>query len=151
MALQATLHRLEVQLSDVDRGVYEALDLRLARHPSESPRYFWTRALAYALSHEEGIEWSRGGLSDADEPPIAVYDPVRTLVAWIDVGAPSAERLHRASKRARRVAVFTHADLRALRREAAEGKVHRAEAIEVWTLEAPFLDALGDRLDRHVK
>ena len=46
MALTATMHHIEVALSDVDRGVYEALDLRVAQHPSESMRYLLTRTLA---------------------------------------------------------------------------------------------------------
>src|SRR3954469_19332521 len=111
MALTATIYHLEVALSDVDRGVYESLDLRLARHPSETMRYMLTRTLAYCLSYEDGIAFSKGGISAADEPPIAVRDPTGILLAWIDVGSPSAERLHKASKAARRVALFTHVDL----------------------------------------
>ena len=33
MGTGATMYRLKIELSDVDRGVYESLDLRLARHP----------------------------------------------------------------------------------------------------------------------
>jgi YaeQ protein len=43
MALSATIHHFQVTLSDVDRAVYEALDFRVARHPSESARYLTTR------------------------------------------------------------------------------------------------------------
>ena len=68
MALGATIYRVEIALSDVDRGLYESLDLRLAQHPSESLRYLVTRMLAYALSYEEGIRFSKGGLSSTDEP-----------------------------------------------------------------------------------
>src|SRR5687767_5376358 len=120
MALTATVHRVQVTLSDVDRNVYESLDLRMARHPSESMRYMLTRLFAYALSYEEGIAFSKGGLSSTDEPPIAVHDPTGILLAWIDVGAPSAERLHKASKAAKRVALYTHAELTLLRRELAK-------------------------------
>src|SRR5215216_4645254 len=102
MALQATMHNVELAVSDVDRGVYEALDLRVAQHPSETMRYLVTRLFAYCLSYEDGIAFSKGGLSDTDEPPIAVRDPTGVFLAWIDVGAPSAERLHKASKAARR-------------------------------------------------
>lgn len=147
MALTATMYRVQVALSDVDRGVYEALDLRLAQHPSESLRFLVTRLLAYCLSYEEGIAFSKGGLSATDEPPIAVRDPTGILLAWIDIGAPSAERLHKASKAARRVSIFTHQDLAALRKEAAS--IHRAEAIEVMRLEAAFLDAIT--LERNTK
>lgn len=150
MATGATVHRLEVSLSDVDRGVYEALDLRLARHPSETMRWLLTRMLAYCLSHEEGIAFSKGGLSDTEEPPVSVRDPQGSLVAWIDVGAPSAERLHRAAKAARRVAVFT-TDLAAVRREAAARTIHRADDIEVWRIEPALVEALERHIDRHAK
>ena len=91
MALTATMHHFQITLSDVDRGVYESLDLRVARHPSETMRYLVTRTLAYCLSYEEGIAFSKGGLSSAEEAPISVRDRTGVLRAWIDVGAPSAE------------------------------------------------------------
>jgi len=148
MALTATVHHVQVTLSDVDRGVYEKLDLRLARHPSESARYMLTRLLAYCLSYEEGIAFSKGGLSSTDEAPIAVHDPTGILMAWIDIGAPSAERLHKASKAARRVALFTHVEPRLLQQEAATRAIHRVEAIEVWRFEPAFLDGLEGMIGR---
>ena len=147
MALTATVHRVTVTLSDVDRGVYETLDLRLARHPSESLRYLATRLLAYCLSYEEGIAFSKGGLSSTDEPPLAVRDPTGVLVAWIDVGSPSAERLHKASKAARRVALFTTTDPALLRKEASTRAIHKVEEIEVFRLDPAFVDALAEHLD----
>ena len=74
MALGATIYRFLVTLSDVDRGVYESLDVRAARHPSESARYLLTRTLAYCLSYEEGIAFSKGGISSTDEPPLSIRD-----------------------------------------------------------------------------
>jgi uncharacterized protein YaeQ len=151
MALTATIHHVELTLSDVDRSVYESLDLRLARHPSESARYLLTRLLAYCLSYEEGIAFSKGGVSSTDEPPVSVRDPTGVLLAWIDVGSPSAERLHRASKAARRVALYTHVEPSLLRREASSRAIHKVEAIEVWRLEPAFLDALEPLLERSMK
>ena len=148
MALSATIHRFLVTLSDVDRGVYESLDLRVARHPSESARYLVTRTLAYCLAYEEGIAFSKGGLSSAEEPPIAIHDPTGILLAWIDVGSPSAERLHKAAKAARRVAVYTHVEPALLRREAASRPIHRSEAIEVYRFEPAFLEAIEGAIDR---
>jgi uncharacterized protein YaeQ len=148
MALTATIHHVQVTLSDVDRSVYEKLDLRLARHPSESARYLLTRLLAYCLSYEEGIAFSKGGLSSTEEAPIAVHDPTGILLAWIDIGAPSAERLHKAAKAARRVALFTHVAPRLLQQEAATRAIHRVEAIEVWRFEPAFLDSLESMMGR---
>lgn len=148
MALSATLYQLRINLSDVDRGVYEQLDLRLARHPSESMRFMLTRTLAYCLSHADGIAFSKDGIASTDDPPIAVRDPTGLLLAWIDVGSPSAERLHKATKAARRVALFTSTPLTQLRRDAASKAIHKADTIEVWQLPPAFLDALEAKLDR---
>ena len=151
MAQTATMHHVEVALSDVDRGVYEALDLRVAQHPSESMRYMLTRTLAYCLSYEEGIAFSKGGISSTDEAPISVKDPTGVLLAWIEIGSPSAERLHKASKAARRVALFTHAELAQLRKEAATKAIHKVDAIDVWRFEPKFLDAIETKMDRNTK
>lgn len=148
MALSATMHHITLTLSDVDRGVYETLDLRVARHPSETARYMFTRVLAYALSYEEGIAFSKGGLSDTDLPPVSVTDPTGMLLAWIDVGSPSAERMHKASKAAGKVALYTYADLAQLRKEMATRSVHKLEQIEVRSVATPLLDALEKKLDR---
>jgi uncharacterized protein YaeQ len=150
MALQATVYHLQIELSDVDRGVYEALDLRLARHPSESMAYLLTRTIAYALLYEEGIAFSKGGLSSNDEPPIAIRDLQGNLRAWIDVGAPSADRLHKASKASPRVVVFTQ-NLRLLVKEAATRAIHKSDQIEVYALEPAFLDELAGLTDRNAR
>ena len=104
MALTSTVYNFNIDLSDADRGVYETLDLRVARHPSESEEFLVARLLAYCLEYQQGIEFSRG-LSDADEPPIAVRDLTGAMRAWIDIGTPSADRLHKASKSTARVCV----------------------------------------------
>lgn len=151
MALTATIYHLQVALSDVERGIYEALDLRLARHPSETMRYLLTRTIAYCLSYEQGIAFSKGGLSASEEPPITVRDPTGLLLTWIDIGVPSAERLHKATKAAQRVSVFTSADLSLLRREAASRPIHRVADIAVWKLETSLLDAIEERTTRNTK
>jgi uncharacterized protein YaeQ len=148
MALGATVYHFEIDLSDVDRSTYAALDLRLARHPSESARYLLTRTLAYCLSYEEGIAFSKGGLSSSEEPPVAIWDPTGVMKAWIDVGSPSAKRLHKASKTSARVSLFTHVAMPLLIAEAASSPVHRLADIEVWPLAVDFLDRIAALLDR---
>src|SRR5688572_9562851 len=97
MALSATMRRFEIALADSDRGVYEDLDLRVAQHPSESDRYLVARVLARALEHAEGVTFTRG-LDADDEPALWQRDLRNDLQSWIEVGSPSADRLHRASK-----------------------------------------------------
>jgi uncharacterized protein YaeQ len=146
----STVHHWKITLSDVDRGVYETLDLRFARHPSESERYLVTRVLAYCLCYEEGIAFSKGGVSSADEPPVLVRDAHGGFRAWIDVGSPSVERVHRAAKLASRVALFTAAPPLALAAKARDGHVHRAASVEVWQLESAWLDTVAERVERNL-
>src|SRR5689334_3531027 len=105
MALGATIYHFDVELANVDRGVYETLAIKAARHPSESDEYLVTRVLAYCLEYTEGVAFSKGGLSEPDDPPIAVRDLTGALRSWIDVGLPDAARLHKAAKASPRVAV----------------------------------------------
>ncbi len=91
------MYVFNVRLSHVDRGVYETLELRLARHPSESAEYLVTRLLAYCLEYREGIAFSKG-LSEPDEPAIVVRDLTGALKGWIEVGAPEVRDCTRARK-----------------------------------------------------
>lgn len=150
MALTSTIYNAAIELSDVDRGVYETLDLRVAMHPSESPAYLATRLLAYCLEYTEGIEFT-SGLSNGDEPAIVVRDLTGRLEAWIEIGAPDADRLHRASKLAGRVAVYTHRDLRNLLGQLEGKKIHRAADIPIYTFGRGFIDALAERLERRIR
>ena len=150
MALSATVYHFQIELSDVDRGVYESLDLRVARHPSESMPYLLTRVIAYALLFEEGIAFSKG-LSTTDEPPVWVKDLQGNLRVWVELGTPSAERLHKVSKASPRVVVFTQHDPRLLIREAQSRPIHKAEQIEVYALEPAFLDRLGALTERNAR
>jgi uncharacterized protein YaeQ len=148
--LTATIYSFDIELADSDRDVYESLALRVARHPSESEEYLVTRLLAYLLEYREGIEFSRGGISDPDDPAIAVRDLTGTIVSWIDIGTPDAARLHRASKAAARVAVYTHRDPVQYLRQLHGAKIHRADALELNAIDRGLVAALAARLDRRV-
>jgi uncharacterized protein YaeQ len=150
VALTATIHNFSIGLSDVDRGVYETLEVKAARHPSESAEHLVTRLLAYCLEYAEGIAFSRG-ISDPDSPAIAVRDLTGQLLAWIDIGSPDASRLHKAAKAAPRVAVYTHRSPEALRAQLSGERIHRAEALELYALDRELIDALARRLERRMK
>jgi uncharacterized protein YaeQ len=150
VALNATVHAFEVELAHVDRGVYASLAFRMARHPSESAEYLATRLLAYCLEYTDGIAFSKGGVSDPDEPPIAVRDPTGALLAWIDIGVPDADRLHRAAKAAPRVAVYTHKDPARLARLLDGVRIHRREALEIYSVDRTLVADLAAALARRM-
>ncbi len=139
-----------MDLTDHDRQVYEALALRVARHPSESDEFLWARVLAYLLEFTEGLEFSRGGLSDPDEPALAVRDLTGAMTSWIEVGAPEAARLHKASKASKRVAVYLHRDPGQFLARLDGERIHRAEAVEIWSIDRGLLSAMASRLERRM-
>ena len=149
MALGATIYNFDIELADTDRGIYETLALRIPQHPSESDEYMVARVLAYLLEFADGIEFSRG-VSDADEPTIAVRDLTGVVKTWIDVGAPDAARLHKASKAADRVVVYTHKSPAQFLKALAGERIHKAESLELYAIDRTLVDALVMRLERRV-
>jgi len=150
MALTATIHSFSIRLSDVDRAVYETFDLKVARHPSESEEYLVTRVLAYCLEFAEGIAFSRG-LSEPDAPALAVRDLTGALRCWIEIGAPDAGRLHKASKAAPRAVLYTHRPPEQIRNLLAGEKIHRREALEVYSFDRELIGGFAQRLQRRMK
>jgi len=150
MALPSTVYTVDVSLSHMDRGVYEQLSIKAARHPSESEGYFLTRLLAYCLEYGEGIAFSKGGISDPDDPPLMIKDLTGAWRSWIEIGAPDAARLHQASKASPRVALYTHKEPRILMRGYEGQRIHKAEEVEIYAVDREFLAALTARLDRRI-
>jgi uncharacterized protein YaeQ len=149
MALGATIYVFKIDLADSDRGIYQPLELRVARHPSETEDHLLTRVLAYCLEYTEGIAFSNG-LFESDQPTIAVRDLTGALRAWIDVGAPEAARLHRAAKLAPRVAIYTNKDAVQLAARLGAERIHRVEAMELYAVNRDWLASLAARLTRRM-
>ena len=150
MAAGATVFRFSIGLSLVERGVYQSLELRVAQHPSESQRFLLGRVIGYCLFWEDGLEFGRG-ISTQEEPAAWLRDVHGRTRLWLEVGQPSAERLHRASKSADRVALVTYGAPDWIARELGGAVIHRAEKLEIVRLDAALLDALAARLERSVR
>ena len=150
MALTATIYNFDIEIANVDRGVYETFALKVAQHPSETNEYLLTRVLAYCLEYAEGIGFSRG-LAEPDEPPITVRDLTGARRSWIEIGVPDADRLHKASKASPRVAVYTLKDPAQLKRALAGQRVHRVDDLELYAVDRALLDELVEHIDRRVK
>jgi uncharacterized protein YaeQ len=147
MAQGATIYQFQIELADIDRGVYETFDVRAARHPSEGVDYLVTRVLAYCLEYTAGIAFSQG-IAAGDEPALWVRDLTGRVITWIEVGLPDAERLHRGSKQSERAVVYTHRDAGQLAAQLSGKKIYRAETIPIYAFDRRFIAALAERLDR---
>lgn len=148
MAHPSTLYRFRIDLADVDRNVFEKLDLRVAMHPSEALPYLLTRVLAFALNVDPELVFSPGGLSDPDQPAISAKDAGGGERVWIEIGNPSARKLHRAAKSSQVVKVYTYKDPDLLKKEIESNAVYNADRIEIYALDTDFLERLGSILER---
>lgn len=140
------LYHFQIELSDVDRGLYETLDFRLYQHPSEIPAYLLTRAMAYVLSFQDGLEFSAEGLSDPDTPALKSLGIHGTIEQWIEIGNPSAKKLHKACKSARKVVVYTYKSADVLIDDIKKNNVHRAAEIEIHAIDMKFLNQVEVKL-----
>ena len=105
MALKPTIYKLTLALSDLDRGVYESLNLTVARHPSETLERMMVRVVAFCLNAQEGLSFCKG-LSDSDEPDLWCHSLDGKLELWVDVGEPAPERIKKAARLASAVKVY---------------------------------------------
>ena len=150
MALSHTILNVAIDVANVDRSVYESFTLKVAQHPSESDDFLIGRLLAYCLEFREGIEFSRG-VSSTEEPAIMVRDLTGQVTDWIEMGTPAADRLHKASKATKRVAVYFHRPPGPYLGQLAGERVHRLEAIEFYQLDRSLVTDLTAKLDRRMK
>jgi len=147
MAQTATIYNLEIDLSDIDRGVYEKLNLCIARHPSETLEYMLMRMFAYCFEYGDGVTLT-DGVSAGDEPAVVRRDLTGRITAWIEVGMPDAERLHRGSKLAGRAAVYTHRDIGRLLSQLSTTHIQKAADIPVYEFDGAFIDEVVALLER---
>jgi uncharacterized protein YaeQ len=147
MALTATIYNLTIDLADIDRGVYEKLDVCIARQPSETIEYMFMRVLAYCLEYGDGIELTQG-VAAGDEPAVLIRDLTGRVTAWIEVGMPDPVRLHRGLKLAGRAAVYTHRDVQKVLAQLSSAKIDRLSAVPVYEFERSLVDEIAGLLDR---
>lgn len=107
MASNATIVKVELQVSDMDRHYYASHNLTLAQHPSETDSRLMVRLLAFALHADERLEFGRG-LGSEDEPDLWRRDYIGDIEQWIDLGQPDEGRIRKACGRAQQVTVVTY-------------------------------------------
>lgn len=107
MALNSTIYKVELQVSDMDRHYYATHALTLARHPSETEERLMVRLLAFALHADERLEFGKG-ISDEDEPALWRKAYTDEIELWIEVGQPDETRIRKACGRSRQVVVINY-------------------------------------------
>ena len=107
MAQKATIYKVELSVSDMDRHYYETHNLTVAKHPSETDERLMVRLLAFALNGHERLELTKG-LSTDDEPDIWQKSLSGELELWIALGLPSEKVVRQSCSKANEVIVYSY-------------------------------------------
>jgi uncharacterized protein YaeQ len=155
MALKATIYKVSIELSDLDRQLYTDHTLTIARHPSETDERMMVRLMAFALqvpaTDDAGALEFAKDMWQADEPALWQKNLVGRLAQWIDVGQPDEKRLLKASANAGRVAVYSFASSTGTWWKDIQGKLERARNLSVWQIPSSQSQALAALAERTMK
>ena len=146
MAQPSTTYKIELNLTDMDRSVYENLRFTVARHPSETEERLAVRLLAYALFYNEQLAVGRG-LSDVDEPALWEKSLDGRVLHWIEVGQPDAERMTWCSRRTEKFTLLAYGNLRVWQTRVLDG-VRSLKNLNVLAFDQVALDELSTDLPR---
>jgi uncharacterized protein YaeQ len=149
MAQPSTIYRAGIQLSDIDRGLYESLQVTVARHPSETEERLLARILAYAIFYEPELTFTKG-VGAGDEPDLWLKGPDGRVRCWIEVGLPDAERLVKASRHSEQVVLCAFGSSLPVWEKQQLPKLTGISNLTVISLDMSFLKRLTERLQRSI-
>ncbi len=107
MAQNATIHKVELSVADMDRHYYETHNLTVAKHPSETDERLMVRLLAFALNAHAQLEFTKG-ISTDDEPDIWQKSLSGEHVLWIALGLPGEKIVRQSCGKAGQMIVYCY-------------------------------------------
>jgi uncharacterized protein YaeQ len=150
MALPSTIFRFSLELSDLDRQIYESLQATVACHPSETEERLVGRLLAYALFYEPGLEFTKG-ICAGDEPDLWLKGADGRPLLWVEVGLPDAERLLKASRHCAQVALVACGNSLLIWEREQLPKLAGVRNLSVVGIDRAFISELVSRLERNIR
>jgi len=149
MALPSKIYRVNISLSDVDRGIYETLQTTVALHPSETAERLTARLLAFAIFYDSELAFTKG-VGAGDEPDLWVKGPDGRIKLWIEVGLPEAERLIKAGRHSERVALIAFGKTLGSWEQQHLPKLIAVDNLQIVTFDQGFIDSLAAGLERSI-
>lgn len=147
MAIKPTLYKVDLQLVDTDRNIYDSCKLTLAQHPSETQERMMVRLLAYAVNYHQDLDFSKG-LSSQDEPDLWQISPSGEIENWIEVGQASAERMRKGISRSPQVKLYAYGSEVDIWWGKAKSQYEKLPHIEVWQFDSAQTKQLDLMVER---
>lgn len=149
MALKPTIFKVNLQLSDMNRHVYESLSLTVAQHPSETLTRMMVRILVYGLNYHRDLSFTKG-LSATDEPELWQVSPSGEVEHWIELGQASPERLRKGVSRAQQISLYAYGSETDIWWQKHQQAITQLPKVSVWQLPAEQLSPLEDMASRNM-
>ncbi|WP_136635139.1 YaeQ family protein [Pseudooceanicola onchidii] len=150
MAQKATIYKIELSVSDMDRHYYETHRLTVARHPSETDERLMVRVIAFALNAHEQLELAKG-LSTDDEPDIWRKSLSGEIDLWISLGLPSEKVIRQSCNKAAEVIVYAYGRTAETWWDRTKGATTRFDNLRVLHLGVDDTEALAALASRSMK
>lgn len=150
MALKATVFKVELQVSDMDRSYFQSHPLTVARHPSETDERMMVRLLAFALNADEHLQFTKG-LSSDDEPDLWLKNLYDDIEHWVEVGLPDERRIRKGCNRSNKVTIYTYGEHAApIWWKNIEGDLARFDNLSIYYLSAEDTAAIANMTGRNM-
>lgn len=149
MALPSTIYKVNIQLSDVDKAVYESLQVTVARHPSETEERLIARLLAYSLFYDPELLFTKG-ISAVDEPDLWSKSADNRVIMWVEVGLPEADRILKAARHSEHLVLLACGKSLSVWKQQHLAKLSNMPNLTLLTFDQQFIKALANKLERSI-
>lgn len=149
MALPSKIYRINLNLSDIERGIYETIQATVAQHPSETEERLVARILAIAIFYEPDLTFTKG-ISATDEPDIWHIGPDGRVLLWVEVGLPESDRIIKASRHAERVALLASGKTLSNWDQQHLPKLQNIKNLTVVSVDQALISLLASKLERSI-
>ena len=150
MAIKATVIKLDLTISDMDRDYYQQHTLTMAQHPSETEQRLILRTIAFTLFAHEDLQFTKG-LSEDSEPDLWQKNLIDDVEVWIDLGQPDEKRIRKACHKAKKVIILSYGDNAAsMWWKNVEGKAKGFKNLSVFHIGTELYNSLNQLMQRHL-
>ncbi|MBU2978919.1 YaeQ family protein [Alteromonas sp. C1M14] len=151
MALKATIFKVDLSITDMDRNYYHDHNLTIARHPSENDERMMLRIIAFIANAHERLQFTKG-LSDDEVPDLWQKSYSDEIELWIELGQPSEQRIKKGCNQSQQMMIYAYADNSFdmwWKKEA--NALALKKNLSVYTLPGPLAAVLADTVRRSMQ
>ncbi|ADZ91136.1 YaeQ family protein [Marinomonas mediterranea] len=152
MAINSTVYKASIQVSDMDRNHYQSYDLTVALHPSETILRMMVRLLVFSMladekEGDEQLSFTKG-ISTEEEPDLWQKNFSDEVLLWVELGQPDEKRMRKACGRSKSVVIVNYHDKSEVWWKEMKSKLSRFSNLRTLSLKEEQVTALEALCER---